>query len=94
MVFTGQNLLTLKLETGLNLNSSTFRRIVYVKPDGTVGAFIPEVANNTQLQYKFSTGDIDQKGNWIFQAYVEFDGEKAWGDETTQWFDEPQKKTF
>lgn len=77
--FTGQSLLQLRYDTGLDLTSATVKKILYVKPDGTQGSWVA-TTNSTSLVYDLLATDIDQSGNWKLQTYVEIGGKKGYGD--------------
>ena len=76
--FIGAGLPTIRLDTDLDLSSATVKRILYEKPDGTTG-YWTATADDTYLTYNLANGDIDQRGQWKFQTYIEVSGEKAYG---------------
>jgi hypothetical protein len=79
-VFKGQTLLTVKLETGLDISLASVRQILFKKPDGTKGAWIASADGLTKLSYDVSTNDIDQVGIWKMQAFVTISGKDGFGD--------------
>jgi len=42
------------------------------KPDGTIVQWQGTIHNNTQILYITKDGDIDQKGKWYLQSYLEW----------------------
>jgi hypothetical protein len=72
----------------MDTTSADVTLILYVKPDRTQGTWTAIPVSNT-LVYYFSNGDIDQSGNWQFQAYLEIGGRKTYGDIVTKTFVDP-----
>lgn len=63
----------LSLDTGDSLISAANTKIFYRRPDGTSGAWTA-VKNGTKLEYRLALADINQSGEWNFQAYYEIPG--------------------
>jgi hypothetical protein len=78
-------LITVELDTGLDLSSATVSKILYKKPDGKRGEWTATV-DEKMLTYEPSNTDINQAGTWQFQAYVEIGGEIGRGEIVTQTF--------
>lgn len=90
MIYTGQTLLTLKLNTGLDISAATVKRLLYKKPSGTVGYWAADsIEANTTLVYSIQTGNINEAGKWSIQAYVELAGKKGYGHPITLQVNEP-----
>lgn len=85
-VFNTQSLLTIVIETGYaSLSGATVKQIHYLKPDGTKGQWNATVSG-TQLTHAVTGSDIDQAGNWQFQAYIEVGGLLGFGKIANQYF--------
>lgn len=78
-LFKGSGYITITLETNISLAAATVTRIHYKKPTGTTGYWSASVSGTT-LTYNVANADIDVAGLWEFQSYVEFSGEKSYGD--------------
>ena len=78
-IYQGQASLTMKVYTGCVLSGAEVVLIKYRKPDGSEGAFIASVMDETEgvLTYDVQPGDLDQAGWWRFWAWVEFPGGKT-----------------
>jgi hypothetical protein len=67
----------LVLDVGLDISSSTDRKILYMKPSGVTGEWpsnsgsICELNTSTSMYYITESGDIDESGEWTLQAYIE-----------------------
>lgn len=87
--FKTQSLLSIVLETKYaDLASAAVTKILYEKPKGQKGEWTAGVAGTT-LIYDLQNGDIDQAGQWKFQAYIEVGGLKGFGHIATKQFDTP-----
>ena len=54
---------------------------MFKRPDGTVSSWVATIVETTKLQYIITAeSDLDQQGNWIFQAYAVLGGKKAYGE--------------
>lgn len=71
MVFVGQSLLQLKLDTKVDLAAQGVSTavVVYKKPDGTRGEWAATFSG-VFVTRDVQVGDIDQAGSWTFQAKV------------------------
>lgn len=88
-VFKTQSLLTFIAETDYaDLASATVKVIKYKKPKGQTGEWEASVSGTT-LTYNTTNGDIDQEGQWEFQAYIEVGGLKGYGNIAKQYFEKP-----
>lgn len=77
--FKNDSLLTLTAETTYTgLASCSLTRIIYKKPDGQTGYWNGTVSG-TKIIYNTSPGDIDQAGDWEFQAYIMLGSLQKWG---------------
>jgi hypothetical protein len=84
MIYAGQTLLTLKLNAGIDVATSTVKRIIYKKPSGTQGYWPADtIEGNSILTYNIQTGNLDEVGTWSFQVYVEVGGKKGYGHPIT-----------
>lgn len=82
---------SLILDTGTLIGSATQQYITYRKPDGTTtGSFaaslyssfsvIAQLTGTYLLLHTLATTDLDQSGEWRFQAYVGAVGGTWWGE--------------
>lgn len=78
-IFKNQTLLTLKLETNLDISTASELKILYRKPDGTRGSWPGTLDGTTKISYDVSANDIDQAGNWQFQAYAKIGTLEGYG---------------
>lgn len=84
-IFVNQSLLTLKLDTTINISAATVKRILYTKPkSGGSGYWNATVVDNTFVSYDVQAGELDIDGLWKFQPYVEIAGKKGYGMVITQ----------
>ena len=79
-VFVNQGLLTLTLETGIDLTTASLLQIKYKSPAGTRGTFAGTLVGTTKIKYDFVNDEITPAGMWSFQSYVEIGGLKAYGN--------------
>ena len=84
-VFQSQSYLTISLETGIDLSTATRPEILFVRPDGTKGKWTGTVSG-TKITYNLKGGDINQVGNWRFQAKCIIDSRVALGGVANQVF--------
>lgn len=88
-LFKTQSLFSIIAQTDYSdLASASVTRILYKKPNETTGYWAATVSGN-DLVYNVSSGDIDQKGVWEFQAYIEVGGLKGFGGIGSKNFDQP-----
>jgi len=82
------------LETGQDLSESTTHKILVQKPDGSelewaadISAVIEDkdgrqfdvTPKDGYIEYITSDGDLDQSGDYLLQAYVEWEESKHYG---------------
>lgn len=80
-IFQNQGYLTIKLDTNLDISTSSDTRILYKKPDGTRGFWEADsIENNKIIVYDATNDDLDIPGVWTFQAFATIDGRNAYGD--------------
>ncbi len=79
-IFVSQTLLTLQLDTGIDITTSTVQKILYQKPTGVKGEFTATVADTTKVSYNVQANDLDQAGTWIMQSFVTLGGVDGYGD--------------
>lgn len=63
--------LILRLNTGVDISAATVANILYKKPSGTTGSFTGSTSDTYYVSYTTTSEDIDESGEWKFQAYVE-----------------------
>lgn len=60
------------LDVGVSASVITGAYIDYVKPDGSDGFWTASpVPDSTTILYPAAAGEIDQKGKWTLQAFIE-----------------------
>ena len=68
-----EDIVVLKLETGVDLSTATRLKIKYQKPNGERGEWEASVGDPpTTMEYKVKEKDLDVDGWWRLQAYAEF----------------------
>lgn len=88
ILFTNSGLITLTLNTGIDLTGASNTKILYEKPNGVKGSFTATVSGQS-LTYTLSNTDIDQTGIWKFQTYIEVATKKGYGEVVEQVFEHP-----
>jgi len=78
--FVGDNI-NLRLSTGIDVSLYSINRIKYVKPNGATGYWnaSADPGDSTVMQYTMDDGELDVRGTWQVQAYVEEGGVKFHG---------------
>ncbi len=76
--FINSGIVTLSLDTSIDITTASTKQILYQKPNGVKGAWTA-TADGTSLTYNLSNTDIDVPGVWKFQTYVEIGGKKGYG---------------
>jgi hypothetical protein len=84
--YVGDSYSSFSLDTGISLTGASVTKILYKKPSGLKGSW-NATATGTVLSYQLQNGDIDEAGLWSIQAYVEIGGKKAYGKESTIYFE-------
>ena len=59
-----------RLETSFTLTGATTLQILYIKPDGTSGAWDGSISDSTKVAYTTLAGDLNLPGKYSFQAKV------------------------
>lgn len=77
--------ITLTLDTGIDIAAATVKKILYKSPSGAVGSW-DATSVGTSLTYTVSNTDIDIPGVWQFQTYVEIAGKKGYGEVVNEAF--------
>ena len=91
-VFKGQELLTIKLDCVTDIGSATVLKILFKKPDGSVGEWVAQRDGATnKIYYTVSSGEIDQVGKWKLQSFVTIGGNDGLGDVVEVDFKQPLK---
>ena len=78
-IFKNQDLLTLTLQTGIDVSSASAAVVLYKKPSGTTGSWTATVSGNNVI-YDVQPGDLDESGSWSIQPKVTIGGEIGYGD--------------
>lgn len=71
------------VNVGCDVENASDLELWVTKPSGTKVIWIPVVKNKRFLQYTIADGDWNESGTYNLQAYVEINGWKGPGDETT-----------
>lgn len=79
-IFQGQGYLDIILDTGIDLSGASIVKVLFKKPDGTLGEWTGEVYEDTKVKYEFADEDLDMEGSWRFEAYALIDNRSAYGD--------------
>lgn len=86
--FITSGIITLRLDTQIDISAATVKKILYKKPSGVTGGW-DATADGTALIYDINNTDIDIPGVWQFQTYVEIGGNKGFGEVVEQVFMKP-----
>ena len=79
-IFKGQTLLSIVLDTNIDLTTADNLKILYTKPSGATGSWIGMETNTTKVKYTIADEDqLDEVGDWTFQAFAEFAGQEGYG---------------
>ena len=68
------------LDTTENITTQTDLRILYQKPSGLTGQWTAAVFETTKARYVTISGDLDEKGLWYLQVYLEIPQWKGYGE--------------
>ena len=68
------------LDTTENITAQTVLKILYQKPSGTVGEWAATVFQTTKARYVTISGDLNEKGLWYLQIYLEIPAWKGYGE--------------
>ena len=82
-VYVNQTFLTVVLDTKQLIENAQQTLIRYRKPSGAVGQFNATVedAQKGIISHKFTTGQLNESGQWVFWAYIVFsNGDFAAGE--------------
>lgn len=89
-LFKSQGLLRITMETGYDsLDNADVTRILYEKPQSKTKGYFEAQVSGTTLIYNLQNGDIDEVGNWEFQAYIEIAGAYTFGGIVKHHFRKP-----
>lgn len=83
----------ISLDTGKDLSTASNPEIHFKKPvSGDTGEWAGTISGQN-VQYQTTDGDLDEKGNWQFQAVVDFGSNTQKGKIVTISIQEPIKTT-
>ena len=88
-IFRGQDNIALIFNTYIDLTGNTLLEIAYEKPSGTTGTWTATREGDNAVRYNITLGEIDEAGNWRFQAKVTFADGISYGDTMTINVQEP-----
>ena len=78
MIFKGQSLVKIVLDTEQDLSTATSPKIRCRKPSGVTAIFNATIVGTT-LEYEVQDGNLSESGTYSVQAYYEVAGRKAYG---------------
>jgi hypothetical protein len=91
-IYKSQTLAPISIDTGLsNLASATVKKILFMRPDRTTGAWEGTVSG-TKLTYAPQAGDINLPGIWTLQTFVTISGKDGYGSRVQMQVQEPLPK--
>jgi hypothetical protein len=90
-IYAFQSNAPINIDTGISLATATATKILFKRPDGSSGEW-DAVATGSTLTYDPTDTDLNQWGDWQFQAYCEIDGEAAYGEVIKQVIYQPLNK--
>jgi len=65
----------IRLTSDADLSSQTSLTVYYRKTSGAIGSFAGTLSGTGNVQYTTTAvGDLDEVGNWTFQAYAAITG--------------------
>jgi hypothetical protein len=84
-VYVNQTFLTVTLDTKQDISGLKSASIKYRKPSGATGTFTATVvdAEDGIIQYKFTTGQLNESGQWVFWPYIVFGNDDVAAGEPT-----------
>ena len=62
-----------------DISDATLMEIKYKKPGGTYGEWQAQQENDKVISYTTVSGNLDEAGTWIMQAYIETPAYKLHG---------------
>jgi hypothetical protein len=78
-IYRGQGVL-IRLQTGLNISTSSFFRVMVIRPDRTTAVWNGTLNGTSEVRYQCSNTDLNQSGNWVLQAYVKLGTRDLYGE--------------
>lgn len=70
----------IKINVGENIVTATIRKIKYKKPSGITGEWNALLEGTNYMYYITIANDINEKGIWLVQAYIELPDWKGHGE--------------
>ena len=84
-IFVGQTLLSIILDTEIDLTGASTLEILFKRPDETKGKWAGTQSDVTKIKYQIAdASDLNQEGDWEFQAHAVLSGNDGYGDIITQ----------
>ena len=68
------------LDTTENITTQTELKILYQKPSGLEGYWDASVFDTTKARYITTSGDLNEKGLWYLQVYLEIPNWRGYGE--------------
>jgi hypothetical protein len=80
-IYKDQTYLSIIIDTGVDIQTATVKKIKYIDPSGTPGEVVGTLNGTTKIKYDFTTTNtLKTAGSWIFWSFVVFsDGRSASG---------------
>jgi hypothetical protein len=78
--FVGDKGTKIVIDCGSDISMATVTQLKVQKPDGTLVVWNCAKEDDTHLSYITQTGDLDQKGKYYTEAYIEMPGWSGTGE--------------
>lgn len=80
-LFKNQTLIDLTLNTGIEITGYSAIAIKYEKPSGVTGQWTAQANGINSIKYPIADeNDLDESGEWKFQAVVTIGGRTGYGE--------------
>lgn len=79
-VFVGDVGTQIVLDCGVDISTSTVRKIEAKKPSGVKVLWTATLDGTQRISYTLQAGDLDAAGGWVLQAYIEMPGWSGRGE--------------
>ena len=83
-IYQGENDIEIRLDTGVSLINATLINIRVVKPSGSAVTWVATRYGTTnEITYTASSTDLDEIGDYVLRAYIEWNTSKHLGEAAT-----------
>jgi len=84
-IFKGQTLLSIILDTNIDLTAADDLKILFERPSGAVGSWPGTLSGTTKIKYTIAAeSDLDEVGDWTFQTFAKFATSEGYGTKVVQ----------